>query len=77
MIHLAIAPIKGATPVADINFGIVCAVLVGVVKDELLRLVCKKGGSKFSLAIYADAWYCKIAFLIGGLIWTNWQGWVE
>mgnify|MGYP003582254099 CR=1 FL=1 len=61
-----IAIIKWESPVAwSVNFGIACAVLVGVVK-EFYDLYIKK--SKFSVAdIIADVLGIAIAFLIVGV----------
>ena len=61
-----IAIIKWESPVAwSVNFGIACAVLVGVVK-EFYDLYIKK--SKFSVAdIIADMLGIAIAFLIVGV----------
>ena len=62
----AIAIIKWESPVAwSVNFGIACAVLVGVVK-EFFDLYVKK--SKFSVGdIIADVLGIAIAFLIVGV----------
>ena len=59
----ALAIIKWGSPVAwSINFGIACAVLVGVVK-EFYDLYIKK--SKFSVAdIIADVLGIALAFLV-------------
>jgi uncharacterized protein YfiM (DUF2279 family) len=61
----AIAIIKWESPVAwSVNFGIACAILVGVVK-EFYDLYVKK--SKFSVAdLVADGVGIIIAFLIVG-----------
>ena len=62
----ALAIIKWESPVAwSVNFGIACAVLVGVVK-EFFDLYVKK--SKFSVGdIIADVLGIAIAFLIVGV----------
>jgi VanZ family protein len=62
----AIAIIKWESPVAwSVNFGIACAVLVGVAK-EFFDLYVKK--SKFSVGdIIADVLGIAIAFLIVGV----------